>query len=232
MALIFAEEPIYKSNLVNCLIWMYYVLYFLKKNLNVSLQTFGDEAENEILLGLSIENSLGTGEKLTESLRSLLIPHYPNLEIRRIETVGPRVGDELKADALLAIAIALSLVLVYVTLRFQWRFGVSSIICLLHDIIAVVGMFSLFNKEFNLAIVAALLTVVGYSLNDTIVVFDRVRENLAKYRKKTLIEVINLSINETLARTILTSLTTLLVIIVFIFIWWGNLFMILLLHYW
>ena len=180
---------------------------------NVVLQTFGDLADHEILLGLPINSPLGIGENLTSELRKILEPQHPKLEIRRIETIGPKVGDELKISAVKAILIALGLVLLYITIRFQWRQGVSAIVALLHDVIVVVGMFSILDKEFSLTVVAALLTVVGYSLNDTIVVFDRIRENQGKYRKKSFEETINLSITETLSRTLITSGTTLFVVL-------------------
>jgi preprotein translocase subunit SecF len=180
---------------------------------NVVLQTFGDLADHEILLGLPLNSPLGTGENLTSELRKILEPQHPKLEIRRIETIGPKVGDELKISAVKAILIALGLVLLYITIRFQWRQGVSAIVALVHDVFVVVGMFSIFDKEFSLTVVAALLTVVGYSLNDTIVVFDRIRENQGKYRKKSFEETINLSITETLSRTLITSGTTLFVVL-------------------
>ena len=179
---------------------------------NVVLQTFGSEEEHEILLGLPVDSALGTGEDLTAKLRGVLGTQYPGLEIRRIETVGPRVGDELKENALLAIVVALGLILLYVTFRFEWRQGVSAILTLLHDVLVVVSVFSLLDKEFTLSVVAALLTVVGYSLNDTIVVFDRIRENQGRFRKQALEWVMNLSITETLSRTLITSGTTLLVV--------------------
>jgi len=119
----------------------------------------------------------------------------------------------LKISAVQAILIALGLVLLYITIRFQWRQGVSAIVALVHDVLVVIGMFSILDKEFSLTVVAALLTVVGYSLNDTIVVFDRIRENQGKYRKKSFEETINLSITETLSRTLITSGTTLLVVL-------------------
>ncbi|MEC8261152.1 MAG: protein translocase subunit SecF [SAR324 cluster bacterium] len=179
---------------------------------SIMLQTFGAREDREILLGLPIDSSLGTGESLTTNLQQILQNANTNPEIRRVETIGPKVGDELKEDALLAVLIALGLVLIYISIRFQWRFGISAVVCLLHDVLAVVGVFSLFDKEFNLTIIAALLTVVGYSLNDTIVVFDRVRENLAKFRKRETEDLLDLSINETLSRTLLTSATTLFVV--------------------
>src|SRR6056300_366975 len=184
---------------------------------SIMLQTFGAEEDREILLGLPIDSSLGTGESLTTNLQQILQNANTNPEIRRVETIGPKVGDELKEDALLAVLIALGLVLIYISIRFQWRFGISAVVCLLHDVLAVVGVFSLFDKEFNLTIIAALLTVVGYSLNDTIVVFDRVRENLAKFRKRETEELLDLSINETLSRTLLTSATTLFVVVMLLF---------------
>ena len=185
---------------------------------NVILQTFGDVADQEILLGLPIDGPLGTGEDLTAELRKILLPQHPKLEIRRIETIGPKVGDELKISAVQAVLIALGLVLLYITIRFQWRQGVSAIVALVHDVLVVVGIFSIFDKEFTLTVVAALLTVVGYSLNDTIVVFDRIRENQGKYRKKSFEETINLSITETLSRTLITSGTTLLVVLSLFFL--------------
>jgi len=185
---------------------------------NVVLQTFGDVADQEILLGLPIDSQLGTGEHLTSELRKILLPQHPKLEIRRIETIGPKVGDELKISAVQAVLIALGLVLLYITIRFQWRQGVSAIVALVHDVLVVVGIFSIFDKEFSLTVVAALLTVVGYSLNDTIVVFDRIRENQGKYRKKSFEETINLSITETLSRTLITSGTTLLVVLALFFL--------------
>ena len=187
---------------------------FAEKDMeNIVLQTFGDPADKEVLLGLPTGSPLGTGEKLTSELRKILLPQHPELEIRRIETIGQKVGDELKLSAVQAILIALGLVLLYITIRFQWRQGVSAIAALVHDVLVVIGMFSIFDKEFSLTVVAALLTVVGYSLNDTIVVFDRIRENQGKYRKKAFEETINLSITETLSRTLITSGTTLLVVL-------------------
>ena len=188
--------------------------FFSEQNLgNVMLQTFGAVEDREILLGLSVDNPLGTGEKLTAGLREMLQPNHPEMEIRRIETIGPKVGDELKTSALQAILIALGLVLIYITFRFQWRQGIAAIITLLHDVMVVVGIFSIFDKEFTLPVIAALLTVVGYSLNDTIVIFDRIRENISKFRKRELLPLINQSVTETLSRTLLTSGTTLMVVL-------------------
>ena len=193
--------------------------FFSEQNLgNVMLQTFGAVEDREILLGLSVDNPLGTGEKLTAGLREMLQQNYPEMEIRRIETIGPKVGDELKTSALQAILIALGLVLIYITFRFQWRQGIAAIITLLHDVMVVVGIFSIFDKEFTLPVIAALLTVVGYSLNDTIVIFDRIRENISKFRKRELLPLINQSVTETLSRTLLTSGTTLMVVLALVFL--------------
>ena len=131
-------------------------------------------------------------------------------EYRRTETVGPTVGEELQEAALLAVLAAIGAILVYIWFRFEWQFGVAAVVALLHDVISTIGLFSLLQLEFNLATVAAILTIAGYSINDTVVVFDRVRENLRKYKKMPLPDLFNLSINGTLSRTVMTSLTTLL----------------------
>lgn len=133
-------------------------------------------------------------------------------EIRKVEMVGPKVGKELRTAALVAIIMALIGIVIYITIRFEFRFAIAAILALIHDVLITVGIFSLLNKEFNLPIIAALLTIVGYSLNDTIVVFDRLRENIKLMRKEKLLFLINISINQTLSRTLLTSLTTLFVV--------------------
>ncbi len=134
------------------------------------------------------------------------------IKMRRQEFVGPQVGDELRDDGGLAMLIALGFILVYVMARFEYRFALGSIIALLHDVIITLGCFALFQWDFDLTVLAAVLAVIGYSLNDTIVVFDRIRENFRKLRKVTPVEVINRSLNQTISRTIMTSVTTLLVV--------------------
>ena len=129
------------------------------------------------------------------------------------ETVSGKVSGELRRKGTIAVLLALGLVLAYIWFRFEWQFGVGAVAALLHDVILTIGLFSLVQVEFNLAIIAAILTIVGYSLNDTVIVYDRIRENLRKYKKRPLAEVINLSINDTLSRTILTSVTTLLALL-------------------
>ena len=137
--------------------------------------------------------------------------------MRRQEYVGPQIGDELRDDGGLAMLIALGCILVYVMMRFEWRFAVGSVAALIHDVIITLGCFALFQWDFDLTVLAAVLAVIGYSLNDTIVVFDRIRENFRKMRKTTPIEVINTSLNQTISRTIVTSLTTLLVVMAMFF---------------
>jgi len=137
----------------------------------------------------------------------------PDIVFVSVESVGPKVSGELIQKAIIAVVLAIAAVLVYIWLRFEWQFAVGAVAALIHDVLLTIGVFSIVQIKFDLAIIAALLTIVGYSLNDTVVVFDRVRENLRKYKKKPLLEVLNLSINETLSRTVMTSVTTLLALI-------------------
>ncbi len=137
----------------------------------------------------------------------------PDIQFISVESVGPKVSGELIQTAVIAVVLAIGAVLIYIWLRFEWQFAVGAVLALVHDVILTIGVFSELQIRFDLAIIAALLTIVGYSLNDTVVVFDRVRENLRKYKKKPLAEVLNISINETLSRTFMTSVTTLLALI-------------------
>ncbi|MDT2075858.1 MAG: protein translocase subunit SecF [Planktomarina sp.] len=137
----------------------------------------------------------------------------PGISFPSVESVGPKVSGELIQSAALAVIIAITVVLIYIWLRFEWQFAIGAVGALVHDIILTIGVFSALQIKFDLAIIAALLTIVGYSLNDTVVVFDRVRENLRRYKKKDLADVLNLSINETLSRTVMTSVTTLLALV-------------------
>ncbi len=141
--------------------------------------------------------------KLTTSLGN-------NFEFRRVENVGPKVSSELLKSGIIAISLSLAAMLIYIWIRFEWQFSLGAIVALFHDVIITLGIFSLFSLEINLSIVAAVLTIVGYSMNDTVVIFDRVRENLKKYSDIKIFELSNISINETLSRTIITSVTTLL----------------------
>ena len=147
-----------------------------------------------------------------ELLATLEAAYDGTVELRRIEFVGPQVGDELREQGGLAMLLALGLVMLYIAFRFQFKFAVGAVVALIHDVLVVLGFFSVTGMEFDLTVLAALLAVIGYSLNDTIVVSDRIRENFRKLRKVEPVEVINISLSETLGRTLVTSLTTMLVL--------------------
>jgi len=151
--------------------------------------------------------------QLSEDVLAALRTQDASVEMRRVEFVGPQVGEELTEQGALAMIYALIGILIYIMIRFQWRFAPGAVAALVHDVLIIVGFFSFFQFDFDLTVVAALLAVIGYSLNDTIVVFDRIRENFRKMRKRTSLEVMNASINQTLARTLMTSITTLLVLV-------------------
>ena len=170
---------------------------------------------DEILIKTQFSGSSSEiSEKLTLALGN-------SFTLRRVESVGPKIGKELQTDALKAIGLALLLILIYITFRFDRYYALGSVMALIHDVLITLGVFSLLDYEINLSIVAAFLTIVGYSLNDTIVVFDRIRENIPKFMKKTLNDVVNISLNETLNRTVITSLTTMMVVVI-LFIWGGK----------
>ncbi|MDP6456273.1 MAG: protein translocase subunit SecF [Candidatus Marinimicrobia bacterium] len=173
------------------------------------VQSFG--APNEILIRLQQDQET---EKLTDDLREALITFMPDEtpDFRRIETVGPKIGAELSGKAFLAIVSAIIGILIYISIRFEFKFAIGAIAALVHDVVITLGIFSIMNYEISLAIIAAFLTIVGYSLNDTIVVFDRVRENLKRLKNEAQISVFNKSINESLSRTVITSLTTFVVV--------------------
>ena len=151
--------------------------------------------------------------EVIDSAEAALKEVAPDIRFTSVESVGPKVSQELIHTAVLAVGLAIAAVLVYIWLRFEWQFALGAVIALIHDVALTIGIFSELQIRFDLAIIAALLTIVGYSLNDTVVVFDRVRENLIKYKSKDLKEVLNMSINETMSRTVMTSLTTLLALI-------------------
>jgi len=163
--------------------------------------------------GSNDKNDAVKKAKTGDRVFAILKKTNPGISLRRVEFVGPQIGDELRDDGGVAMLLALAGILIYVTLRFEFRFSVGAIIALVHDVIITVGFFAITQIEFNLTILAAILAIIGYSLNDTIVVFDRVRENFLKLRKANAEESINISINQTLSRTIMTSLTTLLVLV-------------------
>jgi len=151
--------------------------------------------------------------EVIERVEAALVEIAPDIEFLSVESVGPKVSGELIQTAILAVVLAIGAVLIYIWMRFEWQFALGAVVALVHDVLLTIGIFSELQIKFDLAIIAALLTIVGYSLNDTVVVFDRVRENLRKYKKRDFREVLNLSINETLSRTVMTSVTTLLALI-------------------
>jgi len=184
---------------------------FLKMNLgDVNVKKFGKV--NDFLI--KFEGNDKNKENFVEDIKIQLSKDIGNnFSFRRVEDVGPKVSGELLKSGLIAIVLSLSAMLIYIWIRFEWQFSLGAIIALVHDVIVTIGFFSILEFEINLSIVAAVLTIVGYSMNDTVVIFDRVRENLKKYTSKTINEISNLSINETLSRTIITSLTTLLALL-------------------
>ena len=158
-----------------------------------------------------------TTHKSLPSIRSRKDSPAPWLNIAGRNSVGPTVGAELKEAAIWAVLAAVGAILLYIWFRFEWQFGVGAVIALTHDVITTIGLFALLQLEFNVSTVAAVLTIAGYSINDTVVVYDRVRENLRRYKRLSLIELFNRSINETLARTVMTSVTTLLALLALYF---------------
>ena len=184
---------------------------FSSKNLgDVNVKEFGQKGDYLI----KIEQKLNSNTNFVPELKKTIINSL-NTEVnfRRVENVGPKVSAELLESGLIAITLSLAAMLFYIWIRFEWQFSVGSIIALFHDVIITVGIFSLLSFELNLSIIAAVLTIVGYSMNDTVVIYDRIRENLSKYNRIKIEEVANISINETLSRTIITSGTTLLALL-------------------
>lgn len=178
----------------------------------VNITTFGEKADNEVIVTLSEESVRNKYEKLSDLVHVILSKSFSEFTIRRVESVGPKIGDELRTKATQAAFYVLIGILLYIGFRFKVRYGIAAVVALFHDVLLALGVFVFMEKEFTLTIVAAVLTIIGYSLNDTIVVFDRIRENVARFPKRPLDEVINLSVNESLSRTILTSITTFLVV--------------------
>lgn len=177
-------------------------------------------AEPEILIRIKkTEISEATVESIKEAIRTTLPGN--TFDVRSIDAVGPKIGAELRSAAFWATLVALGCILVYISIRFEFIFALAAVLALFHDVVITLGIFSVLDKELSLAIVAALMTIVGYSLNDTIVVFDRIRENLKRLRAKKMDEIINTSINQTLSRTIITGVTTLFAVLV-LFVFGGS----------
>ena len=183
---------------------------FSKMNLgDFNVKKFGNE--NDFLIKIEKKDTSANAieiikKELTSSIGS-------SFNFRRVENVGPKVSAELLKSGVIAIALSLAAMLFYIWIRFEWQFSLGAILALFHDVVITLGLFSLFNLEINLSIVAAVLTIVGYSMNDTVVIYDRVRENLRKFSDIKIFELTNISINETLSRTIITSVTTLLALV-------------------
>ena len=181
---------------------------------DVSVKNFGNETDFVV----KFEKQNSNDPQFIEEIKTKLSNSIGSVDFRRVENVGPKVSAELLRSGVIAIALSLAAMLLYIWIRFEWQFSLGAILALFHDVIITLGIFSVFSLEINLSIVAAVLTIVGYSMNDTVVIFDRVRENLRKYADVKIFELTNISINETLSRTIITSVTTLLALLsIFIF---------------
>tara|TARA_R110000824_G_scaffold155226_1_gene327564 strand:- start:120959 stop:121906 length:948 start_codon:yes stop_codon:yes gene_type:complete len=178
----------------------------------VQLQRFGNDSDVLIRVGAPkvTEGAAVTGDEIVRRVKDEL---GTSVDYRRIESVGPQVSGELIQAATLAVLVSVAAMFAYIWFRFEWQFGLGAVLSIVHDVMATILVFSLFQLEFNLTTIAALLTIVGYSMNDTVVVYDRIRENLRKYKKMELGALIDLSLNETLSRTIMTSVTTLIALL-------------------
>ena len=176
----------------------------------------GALANNDSIFIIKVEKTEGIN--VETSVKSLLQNIVPNIKFLQIESVGSKVSSELVRNGMLAVFFAVASVLIYIWLRFEWQFALGAVLALIHDVILTIGIFSVLRYEFNLSIIAALLTIIGYSLNDTVVVFDRVRENLRNFKSLPLLKVLNMSINNTFSRTIMTSVTTLLALFALYFL--------------
>ena len=186
--------------------------HFASSNLGEAIvQNFG--TSTEVLVRLAPQENLSGADVNTEVKRLLDSAGQGAIDLRRVEFVGPQVGEELREQGGLAVLIALAFIVVYIWLRFEKKFSVGAVAALVHDVVITLGIFAITQIEFDLSVLAAILAVIGYSLNDTIVVFDRIRENFRLVRKSTAVQVMNISINQTLSRTIITSFTTLLVLL-------------------
>ncbi len=177
----------------------------------VQIQQFG--TPTDVLIRVAEADDAVSTERDLSAVDAMRQDLEGEFEIRRVEIVGPQVSRELIQTGLLAFVAAISSMLVYIWFRFEWQFSVGAVMALVHDVILTIGVFSLLQLDFNLSILAAILTIVGYSMNDTVVVYDRVRENLRKYKKMDISELLDIAINQTLSRTVMTSLTTLLALI-------------------
>ena len=177
---------------------------------DVSVKEFGKKGDFLIKVEEKFNDNKEVSEKIKTNLQQSL---NTEIDFRRVENVGPKVSQELLKNGIIAISLSLAAMLFYIWIRFEWQFSLGSILALFHDVIITIGIFSLLSFEINLSIIAAVLTIVGYSMNDTVVIYDRIRENLFKFNNIHISEIANISINETLSRTIITSITTLLALL-------------------
>lgn len=184
---------------------------------DLKVKEFGSDRDVEISFELQPGGSTGQSDAL-DAVRAALTTAMPDLKFQSSAGIGAQVSGELKRDGIIAVTIAVVMVLIYIWFRFEWQFGLGAVIALAHDVLLTIGFFAITGLEFNLPIIAALLTIVGYSLNDTVVVYDRVRENVRKFRKMTMEDVLDLSLNQTLARTVMTSVTTLVALFALFFL--------------
>ncbi|MFZ2620617.1 MAG: protein translocase subunit SecF [Alphaproteobacteria bacterium] len=185
---------------------------------SVTLQAYGNE--NEVIVRMPAESGSELQEK-SNQIKNLMAPVAGEVVVRRVEYVGPQIGEELRRDGVLAVALALLAIMIYVSARFEMRYGVGALVSLFHDVTLTVGVISLLQMEVNMTVLAAILTIIGYSLNDTIVIFDFLREDRRKQKKAPLLNVMNESLNRTLSRTLMTGMTTLVVLLV-MYIWGGE----------
>ena len=174
--------------------------------------TFADDQHVAMVRISALEGSEAVTPEILQAAEDALVAADPALKITAVESVGPKVSGELITSSITAVAVTSILIMIYIWLRFEWQFALGAVLALLHDVFITVGIFALFQIKFDLSIIAALLTILGYSINDTVVVFDRLRENLVKFKTMPLREVMNLTVNETLSRTLMTSTTTLIAI--------------------
>lgn len=182
----------------------------------ITLQNIGDNKNIMVRVSNPKDSSKEARVALIKSLKENIASHIPDVTFRKVDFVGPQIGEELINSGITALLFAFAGMMLYIWIRFEWQFGIGAIIALVHDVILTFGLYSLLGLEFNVTSIAAILTIVGYSINDSVVIYDRIRENLRKFKKRTLPEILNISINGTLSRTILTAGTTLVALLALI----------------
>jgi preprotein translocase SecF subunit len=182
----------------------------------VTLQNIGDDKNIMIRVSNPENKSSESRTKLIADVKALIVADIKDAEFRKVDFVGPQIGEELITNGLKALILAFTGMMLYIWIRFEWQFGVGAILALIHDVILTFGIYSFFGLEFNVTSIAAILTIIGYSINDSVVIYDRIRENLRKFKKKSIDDILDISINSTLSRTILTAGTTLIALLALI----------------